>query len=329
MFEMDHVHKRLGAAEVLRGIGLTVARGETLILIGPSGCGKSTILRLLLGLLAPDAGTIRFDGEPLRPGVLQSVRRRCGYLIQDGGLFPHLTARENILLMARECRWPQSRVRARLDELLSLTRFPPEALSRYPVELSGGQRQRVALMRALMLDPDALLLDEPLAALDPMVRFELQEDLRSVFIALRKTCVLVTHDLAEAAFFGERIVLLRDGRIVQIGSISEMARSPAEAFVTEFLRAQRAAPALPHGNSPVSTRGPSSSDSSTSEPAISGSDISEEAIHGSGISEGAISGSDISEPAIGGADISGSVTVEPSAGRQTIGRSATGRPASL
>jgi osmoprotectant transport system ATP-binding protein len=233
------VRKRYGASEVLRGIDLDVEAGASTVLIGPSGCGKSTLLRLMIGLLLPDEGEVVFEGTPLQRAQLPSLRRRMGYVIQDGGLFPHLRARDNVRLMARQLGWSARRIDARLDELAELTRFPGGALDRFPVELSGGQRQRVSLMRALMLDPDLLLLDEPLGALDPMIRAELQEDLRAIFRRLGKTVVLVTHDLGEAGFLGDRIVLLREGRIVQAGPLAELVRTPADDFVRRFVHAQR------------------------------------------------------------------------------------------
>ena len=161
-----------------------------------------------------------------------------GYVIQDGGLFPHLTARGNIELMAREAGWTKSRRVERLDELCSLTRFPEDGLDRHPVELSGGQRQRVSLMRALMLDPPIVLMDEPLGALDPMIRAELQDDLKSIFQSLGKTVLLVTHDLSEAAFLGNQIILLREGRVLQKGTFRDLVANPATAFVTRFVNAQ-------------------------------------------------------------------------------------------
>jgi osmoprotectant transport system ATP-binding protein len=167
------------------------------------------------------------------------LRRRLGFVVQGGGLFPHLTAAGNAALMARYTRWEEPRIRARLDELAQLVRLPLELLSRFPAQLSGGQAQRVSLMRALMLDPDVLLLDEPLGALDPITRYELQDDLHAIFARLRKTVVLVTHDLAEAAFFGDRIALMREGRIVQLGTLRELSQAPADPFVTRFLQAQR------------------------------------------------------------------------------------------
>lgn len=218
---------------------LKIRSGATTVLIGPSGCGKSTLLRLMIHLIRPDAGSVRFEGTEFSAEAALVLRQRMGYVIQDGGLFPHLTARGNITLMARYLGWSTGRMEERLDELSALTRFPSGGLDRYPVQLSGGQRQRVSLMRALMLDPDVLLLDEPLAALDPMVRFDLQRDLKQVFQALEKTVVLVTHDLAEAGYLGDVLVLLRGGRIVQQGCLEELVRNPADPFVTRFINAQR------------------------------------------------------------------------------------------
>lgn len=239
MLRFDAVRKSLGGDEIIRGVSLAIGAGRTTVLIGPSGCGKSTMLRLLLRLLTPDAGRVLFDGESLCAANQRAVRHRTGYVIQDGGLFPHMTARANVTLVAAHLGWDRDRTARRLDELLALTKFPRDGLDRYPTQLSGGQRQRVALMRALMLDPDVLLLDEPLAALDPMIRFDLQTDLRGIFRDLGKTTVIVTHDLAEAAYFGDEIVLLRGGRIVQQGSIGDLVERPATPFVTQFVRAQR------------------------------------------------------------------------------------------
>jgi osmoprotectant transport system ATP-binding protein len=209
--------------------------------VGPSGCGKSTLLRLIMGLVTPDAGEVRVGGERVGPERVE-LRHRMGYVIQDGGLFPHLTAGQNVTLVARYRRWPRDRIEARLGELAELTRLPADALARYPAELSGGQRQRVGLMRALMMKPELLLLDEPLGALDPIIRSELQADLRRIFQTLATTVVVVTHDLAEAAFLGDQIVLLRDGRVVQTGTLTELVEQPAEPFVTQFIFAQRALP---------------------------------------------------------------------------------------
>src|SRR3954452_23912149 len=239
MFHLSGVAKRYAGRAVLGPLTLAVPPGRTTVLIGPSGCGKSTLLRLLIGLVEPDAGGVTFNGKPVPPATARDVRLRVGYVIQDGGLFPHLTARGNVTLMARHLGRDGAEVAARVTELADLTRFPRDGLDRRPHELSGGQRQRVGLMRALMLDPDALLLDEPLGALDPLVRADLQAELRDIFRRLGKTVVLVTHDLGEAAFFADRVVLLRDGQVVQQGSPADLWRRPADPFVTRFVQAQR------------------------------------------------------------------------------------------
>jgi osmoprotectant transport system ATP-binding protein len=239
MFHLDGVTKAYAGRPALRPTSLHIPTGRTTVLIGPSGCGKSTLLRLLLGLIEPDAGVVTFEERRLTRANVRDLRRRMGYVIQDGGLFPHLTARGNITLMARHLGWDRQRAADRVAVLADLTRFPLDGLDRYPHQLSGGQRQRVGLMRALMLDPDALLLDEPLAALDPLVRAELQQDLRAIFRSLGKTVVLVTHDLAEAGFFADRIVLMRDGAVVQDGTLADLWHRPADEFVTRFIQAQR------------------------------------------------------------------------------------------
>ena len=239
MIELTSVSKSFSGVSVLDGIDLRIESARTTVLLGPSGCGKSTLLRLMLGLTTPDHGRVVFDGERLDRGSARASRRKTGYVIQDGGLFPHMTAFENVTLVARQLGWSNQRVDARLDELVGLTKFPVDGLGRYPVELSGGQRQRVALMRALMLDPILLLLDEPLGALDPMIRIDLQADLREIFSSLSKTVVLVTHNLAEAAYFGDSVVLLRAGRIVQRGPLRQLIEKPAEPFVSRFVTAQR------------------------------------------------------------------------------------------
>ncbi|MCG6895841.1 MAG: ATP-binding cassette domain-containing protein [Thiocapsa sp.] len=239
MLRFEGVWKGYGGAPALAGVDLEVPEARTTVLIGPSGCGKSTLLRLAAGLIRPDRGRIWFEGEPLRPDRLRPARLRMGYMIQDGGLFPHLTVRDNVTLMARELGWPRDRREPRLAELAEMVQLPADLLARYPIELSGGQRQRVALMRALMLDPDLLLLDEPLGALDPMIRFELQRELKAIFARLGKTVLLVTHDLAEAVFFGHRLVLLRAGQVVQQAAPSVLLARPTEPFVARFVEAQR------------------------------------------------------------------------------------------
>jgi osmoprotectant transport system ATP-binding protein len=244
LVELQNVSKKYRDAVALHPTDLEFTEGKTTVLIGPSGCGKSTLLRLIIRLLEPDTGTIRFDGAVVTSVNIAQLRQRIGYVIQDGGLFPHLTARENIALMARYLKWPAPKTEGRIAELAGLTRFPENALERYPLELSGGQRQRISLMRALMLSPELLLLDEPLGALDPLVRAGLQEELKEIFARLKQTAIVVTHDLAEAAYLGHEIVLMNEGRIVQRGSLDELRSRPAEKFVNEFINAQRALTAL-------------------------------------------------------------------------------------
>ena len=239
MFELRQVSKRYGATVALDALDLSIARGATTALIGPSGAGKSSVLRMLVGLEWPDSGEVRFDGAPLRRETLLEQRRRIGYVIQEGGLFPHLTGAGNAALLARTLDWDRTRIDTRLRDLAELCRLPYEALSRYPAELSGGQRQRVGLIRALMLDPQVLLLDEPLGALDPVVRHDLQDQMRALFDQLDKTVVLVTHDVAEAAWLGDTLVLMHEGRVLQQGSARELLATPADPFVRQFMGAQR------------------------------------------------------------------------------------------
>ena len=239
MIELRSAAKRFGTTVALAPCDLTVAAGATTVLIGPSGCGKSTCLRLMVGLIRPDSGEVRFEGAVLTDENLGALRLRMGFVIQDGGLFPHLTARDNVTLMARHLGWSAGKIADRLDYLQTLGKLPEGALGRFPHELSGGQRQRLSLLRALLLDPPLLLLDEPLGALDPMIRTELQTDCKEIFKTLGKTVVLVTHDLGEAGFFADRIVLFRAGSIVQQGSLRELVESPANEFVTRFIKAQR------------------------------------------------------------------------------------------
>lgn len=239
MFELQDIAKRYGPVVALDGVDLHIDAAATTALIGPSGAGKSTVLRMLIGLDWPDRGVVLFDGEPLRRERLLEQRRRIGYVIQEGGLFPHLTAADNVALVARLLGWPAAKIAERSRELARLCALPDGMLQRYPAELSGGQRQRVGLVRALMLDPSVLLLDEPLGALDPVIRHELQAQMRELFATLGKTVVLVTHDVAEAAWLADTLVLLRAGRIVQQGSARELVEAPADPFVEQFMTAQR------------------------------------------------------------------------------------------
>ena len=242
MIAVNEVTKRFGATVALDAVSLEVRPGTTHVLVGSSGSGKSTVLRLILGLTRPDAGSVRVDGTLVEPATRDALLARMGYVVQDGGLYPHLTAFDNAALGAEAQRWPRARIGARVAELAALAGLDEDVLKRLPRELSGGQRQRVGLMRALMLDPPILLLDEPLGALDPIVRAELQQQLGRLFARLAKTVVLVTHDIREAARLGHVITLLTAGRVVQHGTFADLAQRPATPFVTQFLTAQTLEP---------------------------------------------------------------------------------------
>lgn len=239
MFVLSGVCKSYATTTALDAISLAVEPQRTTVLIGPSGCGKSTLIRLLVGLITPDDGEISFEGTPLSQANILLLRRRMGYVIQEGGLFPHMTARRNVALMARHLGWPSAQIQGRVRELAELMQLPLSTLDQLPIELSGGQRQRISLMRALMLDPDVLLLDEPLGALDSMIRYDLQQELRRIFQRLGKTVVLVTHDLAEASYLGDVMVLMRSGQIIQQGPPAELVQHPRDSFVERFIQAQR------------------------------------------------------------------------------------------
>ena len=239
MIALENVSKTYGKQLALAPTSLQFATGMITALIGPSGCGKSTLLRLMLGLIQPDNGRVIFNGEPVTADNVERVRHAIGYVIQDGGLFPHLTARENVVLLAHFLRRDPSWINERVNYLAELVKLPHAMLSHHSHELSGGQRQRVGLMRALMLDPEVLLLDEPLGALDPIIRSELQTELKDIFTHLGKTAILVTHDMNEAAYLASDIMLLREGRVVQRGTLDELLHHPAEPYVRLFIHAQR------------------------------------------------------------------------------------------
>ena len=239
MLKLTEISKAYGSRVILRPLSLEIPAQRRLALIGPSGCGKSTLLRIVLGLISPDTGQVEIGGRTLRPENARELRQSIGYVIQDGGLFPHLTAAGNVALMARHQGLQEAKISARLRELAELVHLPVELLQRFPAEMSGGQRQRVGIMRALMLDPPILILDEPMGALDPLVRYQLQSDIREICSDLEKTVLLVTHDMGEAAFLADEIILLRDGRVVQRGTPRELVENPSEEFVSDFLKAQR------------------------------------------------------------------------------------------
>jgi osmoprotectant transport system ATP-binding protein len=242
MIELRAVTKSFADKEVLKSTSLVLEKGRSTALIGPSGCGKSTLLRIVMGLIRQSSGEVLVNGSKVTDWITE--RRKMGYVVQDGGLFPHLTAGENVEVMARHLGWEVAKRSERTQKLCDLTHFPREGLGRYPAELSGGQKQRVSLMRALMLEPELLLLDEPLGALDPMVRSQLQSDLKEVFRELGQTVLFVTHDMGEAGYLGDELVLMNEGRIVQKGQLADLRDRPATDFVVAFLTAQRSLVAL-------------------------------------------------------------------------------------
>jgi osmoprotectant transport system ATP-binding protein len=211
---------------ILDGVSFSVPAGETLALVGRSGAGKSTILKLINRLLAPDAGTIRVSGRNTQAWDRYALRRHAGYVLQEIGLFPHLTVGENVAIVPRLLDWNRERIAARVEELLALVGLPPtEFRDRAPDELSGGQRQRVGIARALAADPPVLLMDEPFGALDPITRAELRAEFRGIQARLHKSVVVVTHDMAEAFALGDRVGVLEAGALIAWDTAAAVSKS--------------------------------------------------------------------------------------------------------
>ena len=222
-------------------LSLEIAAGQTCVLIGPSGCGKTTTMRMVNRLIEPTSGTIAVDGQDVTRTDPVRLRRRIGYVIQQIGLFPHMTIGENVATVPRLLAWAPARIETRIDEMLALVGLDPAGFRhRYPRELSGGQRQRVGVARALAGDPPVMLMDEPFGAVDPITRAHLQNEFLKILRDLEKTIVFVTHDIDEALRMGDRIAILRDGRLVQHGTPAEILARPADAFVEEFVGTDRA-----------------------------------------------------------------------------------------
>ncbi|MFC8615701.1 ABC transporter ATP-binding protein [Micromonospora purpureochromogenes] len=239
---LDGIRKRYpDGTEAVRELSLEVKAGELVVLIGPSGCGKSTVLRMVNRLIEPTGGRILLGDEDITRVDPVKLRRRIGYVIQNVGLFPHQTVHTNVGTVPRLLGWPKERIRRRADELLELVGLDPAQFGRrYPHELSGGQRQRVGVARALAADPVVLLMDEPFSAVDPIVRTRLQEEFLRLQAEVRKTIVLVTHDLDEAVRLGDRIaVLSQGGRLEQYDTPAALLGAPASPFVREFVGADR------------------------------------------------------------------------------------------
>lgn len=238
MIEIQNVTKSFGPTTVIPGLSLTIPQGQIHILLGSSGCGKTTLLRMIAGLTTPDSGQVTLGSDHVGAMSVRQISDRVGYVIQEGGLLPHMTAAENVLLPVRIRGGDLVAARDRLNELAATVELSTSQLRRYPHQLSGGQRQRVALLRGLILDQDIILLDEPLSALDPIVRMNLQRHLKMLFNKLKKTVVLVTHDLNVASYLGDVISLLDHGEIIQQGRFEDLQKNPTNIFVSEFIRAQ-------------------------------------------------------------------------------------------
>ena len=234
----------------MRGVSFGAADGEFLVLIGESGSGKTTTLNMVNRLTEPSGGRILVDGEDILAVDAVGLRRRMGYVFQGAGLFPHLTVGENIAITPRLLGWPREAMAKRVDELLMLMRLAPqEYRGRFPRELSGGQQQRIALARALAARPKIMLMDEPFGALDPIIRDDLAEDYRQIHATLGLTTIFVTHDMTEAMMLGDRIAVMREGALVQIGTPNELLSAPADGFVRSLVetpkkRARRLAEVL-------------------------------------------------------------------------------------
>ncbi len=235
MIELRHVTKRFGATVAVDDVSLTIPEGELTIILGPSGCGKTTLLRTINRMVDIDSGDVLVDGRPVRAVSPEELRRHIGYAIQSVGLFPHMTVSRNIATVPRLLHWKRARIESRVAELLEMVGLDPASYAtKRPHELSGGEAQRVGVARALAADPPMLLMDEPFGALDPISRERLQREFADLHRRLRKTVVFVTHDIEEAVLLSDRIVLMRMGRIEQVGAPEELWRSPQKQFVRDF-----------------------------------------------------------------------------------------------
>jgi osmoprotectant transport system ATP-binding protein len=242
MLTLQNIYKSFDGKLVVSDVNLVVPKGATHALIGSSGSGKTTLLRITLGLIPFDKGYVKINDQALLSFTPVQWADRIGYVPQDGGLFPHITGFHNVSLIAKLRGWHTQKIADRVEELRRLVELEPEVLRRFPFEMSGGQQQRVAIMRAAMMDPEVMLLDEPMAALDPLIRRSLQQELKSIFQRLGKTVLLVTHDLGEAVYLAEEITLLHEGKIVQTGNYRDLLLHPKDPFVTLFINAQRTLP---------------------------------------------------------------------------------------
>lgn len=241
MIELQDVTKIFpDGTKALDSINVTIPEGSLTVVIGPSGCGKTTLMKCINQLEKPTSGTISIHNKPISSIPEVELRRDIGYVIQRIGLFPHMTIEKNASLVPQLKKWPKEKTHARVKELMSLVGLNPDTyLKRYPLELSGGQQQRIGFVRALAADPSILLMDEPFSALDPISREQLQDELISLQQKIKKTIVFVTHDMDEALKVADCIILMRNGKIEQIGTPEEIIQKPANEFVTQFIGAER------------------------------------------------------------------------------------------
>jgi osmoprotectant transport system ATP-binding protein len=241
MIRLQRVRKTYdGQKNIVDDLDFEIRKGELVVLVGESGCGKTTTMKMINRLIEPDGGDIYIDGQNIKSFNKNELRRNIGYVIQDIGLFPHLTVRKNVSVVPLLCKKDKAEVNRAVEDLLRLVNLPPEEYAdRYPGELSGGQQQRVGFARALANDPDIILMDEPFSALDPITREQLQNELLSLQEELHKTIVFVTHDIDEAIKLGDRIAVMSEGRIIQFDTPEEILKNPVNSFVESFVGKDR------------------------------------------------------------------------------------------
>jgi osmoprotectant transport system ATP-binding protein len=239
MIKAEHLVKRFGSFTAVDDISFQVQEGENLIFLGKSGCGKTTTLRMINRLISPDSGTVYIDGVDIRTVQPEKLRRGIGYVLQNHGLFPHYTVSENVAVVPKMLKWTTAKIEQRMDELFAKLNLDASLKDRFPADLSGGQQQRVGLARSLMVNPPVLLMDEPFGALDNLTRIGIRKEFLQLDELVKKTIVMVTHDIQEAFELGDRICLMDQGKIIQMGTPEELLFQPTSAFVSEFLKEQR------------------------------------------------------------------------------------------
>jgi osmoprotectant transport system ATP-binding protein len=240
MIELLHVTKEYNNIKVVDDVSLKINSGETLVLLGTSGSGKTTTLKMINRLIEPDAGAIKINGENIKNQPLTELRRNIGYVIQQIGLFPHMTVKDNVAVILKLLKWDKTKINSRVALLLNITGLPVEEVwHKYPAQLSGGQMQRVGIARALAADPPIVLMDEPFGALDPITRANVQQEFKNLEQSIKKTIIIVTHDVVEAITLADKICLMDQGKIQQVGTPADLIFKPANPFVKKFFSAHR------------------------------------------------------------------------------------------